>query len=149
MGTLVKSNREGVDIYRDVLEPYEEPGMKSFAFASLVAALTIGLAHAQMGNPIAGLDHPEHLETCANNNSKHCQDARKAFAEHHNGMSPEQWEKTHPGHREHWEQNGKNSALEGSNGEQHRKGRDKSEYVEQHVHRRVEQRVHHKDQGPH
>ncbi len=55
--------------------------MKSLLFAIVLAVVTGGSAYAQR--------YP-YLK-CAHNNSKACQDANKAFAEHHNGIYPEQW----------------------------------------------------------
>jgi hypothetical protein len=104
--------------------------MKTFVFAILIALASTGLASAQMGNPLAG-----HYSGCANNNSKHCQEARAAFAEHHNGMSPEQWDnQNYQGHKGRWVQNGKDWRYEGSNGEQYRKVHDKWEWAEQKAH---------------
>jgi len=51
-------------------------------FTIMLAALTAGMATAnayEYGN-------------CINNNSKACQDARNAFAEHHGGMYPQQYQ---------------------------------------------------------
>lgn len=56
--------------------------MKIFVFTLLLAVLAGGSAHAQQRYP---------YRNCRHNNSKACQDARKAFAEHHNGIYPEQW----------------------------------------------------------
>lgn len=55
--------------------------MKIFLFTILLAVLTGGSAHAQR--------YP--YRNCQHSNSKACQDARRAFAKHHNGVYPEQW----------------------------------------------------------
>lgn len=59
--------------------------MKTLVISTiLLVAATFGFsgaAHAQR--------YP--YRSCVNNNSKACQDARNAFAEHHNGLYPEQW----------------------------------------------------------
>ncbi len=63
--------------------------MKVFFLALVVAALSGGIAKAQ--------------ESCVGNNSEHCRDARAAFAEHHNGESPNQW---YQGHQGRWDRSG-------------------------------------------
>ena len=109
--------------------------MKTFALTVLVTLASAGLASAQMGNPVAGNFPNGKFHSCAHNNSKHCQDARKAFAEHHNGMSPEQWDNQYyQGHRGRWVQHDKDWAWEGSNGEQYRKVHDKWEWMQDHKH---------------
>jgi hypothetical protein len=104
--------------------------MKTLAFAILFALAFTGLASAQMGNPLAGQNGG-----CAQSDSKHCQDARRAFAQHHNGLSPQQWDNQYyQGHRGRWQQQGKNWQWEGSNGEQYRKVHDKWGWVEHQAH---------------
>jgi hypothetical protein len=105
--------------------------MRTFAVAILFALAATGLASAQIGNPLA-----EHNGGgCAHNNSTNCQNARKAFAEHHNGMYPEQWDNQfYQGHKGRWVQGGKDWKWEGSNGEQYRKVHDKWQWIEHHDH---------------
>jgi hypothetical protein len=113
--------------------------MRTLAFAILIALTSAGLASAQMGNPLAGHFDSNplsgHFGSCAHNNSKHCQEAREAFAEHHNGMSPEQWDnQSYQGHKGRWTKGEKGWQWEGSNGEQYRKVHDKWGWVDQHTH---------------
>jgi hypothetical protein len=56
--------------------------MKTLMFTVMLAALTAGLATAGgYGN-----------RSCVNNNSKACRDARDAFASHHGGVYPRQYQ---------------------------------------------------------
>ena len=50
--------------------------MRTLLLALLIVGLTGNLASAG---------------SCSGNNSKHCRDARAAFAEHHRGEYPRQW----------------------------------------------------------
>jgi hypothetical protein len=56
--------------------------MKTLIFTVMLAALTAGFAQA------GGYGY----QSCANNNSKACRDARDAFARHHGGAYPEQYQ---------------------------------------------------------
>lgn len=59
--------------------------MKTFMFNIMLAALTAGLATAGGG----------YRGGCANSNSKACRDAREAFADHHGGAYPRQYDQWH------------------------------------------------------
>jgi len=98
--------------------------MKVFLFAALLTAATAGMAFAGGGyNP----------GSCRNNNSQHCIDARNAFARHHNGLYPEQWDNQwYQGHQGRWTQYNKDWRWEGSDGGQYRRVHDKWEWVEHH-----------------
>jgi len=89
--------------------------MKIVFFTIVLAALTAGLARAGGGynQPCTG------YSACANNNSKECRDARNAFAEHHNGMYPEQWcDQYYQGQRGRWNQQGNEWQWSGAEGDQ-------------------------------
>ncbi len=105
--------------------------MKTFLFTTLFTVATAGLA-------LAASDHMQgqHYSACANSNSKECQEAKKAFAEHHNGMYPEQYyNQWYQGHQGRWSQQGNNWRFENAEGGQYRKVHDKWEWVkEQHHH---------------
>src|SRR5271166_204924 len=89
--------------------------MKIFLLALLLTALTGGLAMA--AEPCTG------YSACAHSNSKGCRDARNAFAEHHNGMFPEQWcNQWYQGQRGHWNQHGNDWRWEGAEGDRYWKG---------------------------
>ena|ERR1039457_3094954 len=93
--------------------------MKIFLFTILLAALTGGLASAQVR-----YNQPCKVGACANNNSKECRDARNAFAEHHNGLYPEQWcNQWYQGQQGRWNQQGNNWQWEGAEGDQWYQGR--------------------------
>ena len=103
--------------------------MKIFLAAVLISAATAGMAFAQggMGNPYSA---------CAHSNSKHCQDARAAFAEHHNGMSPDQWyNQYYQGRQGRWSQEGKNWRWESMNGEKYEQVHNKWAWVGGHHHK--------------
>jgi hypothetical protein len=103
--------------------------MKVFLFTGLLTAATAGMALA------GGGWHPYKPGSCYHNNSKHCVDARNAFAEHHNGMFPEQWDSQwYQGHRGRWVQHDKEWAWEGSNGDRYMKGKNGWVWAEAHEH---------------
>ena len=87
--------------------------MKTFLSAILLAALSAGLAgtsYAQYG-------------ACVGNNSKHCVDARNAFAEHHGGVFPEQYfNHYHQGRPERWTQQNNAWRWDGMDGDRYSKG---------------------------
>jgi len=56
--------------------------MKTLIFTVMLAALTAGFAQA------GGYGY----QSCANSNSKACRDARDAFARHHGGAYPQQYQ---------------------------------------------------------
>jgi uncharacterized protein YjbJ (UPF0337 family) len=79
--------------------------MKIFLLMIVFATLTGGLASAGV--------------SCVNNNSQHCRDARAAFAEHHNGKSPNQW---YQGHQGRWNQQGHAWQWRSDDGREYRQG---------------------------
>ena len=90
--------------------------MKKFFVPILTAAtLALGLAgtsYAQWNN-----------HACANNNSKHCQDARAAFAEHHNGMMPNQYyNHWYGGQQGRWDRYNNDWRWESMNGDRYSRG---------------------------
>jgi len=87
--------------------------MKIFLLTIALATLTGGLALANGYN----------YGSCANSNSKACQDDRAAFARHHNGLSPDQWNNQYyQGQQGRWNQHGKDWRWEGARGDQYSKG---------------------------
>lgn len=89
--------------------------MKIFLLAIVLAALTTGLA----GTAGAYNQSCKPVGACANNNSKECRDARAAFAEHHNGLYPEQWcNQWYQGQQGRWNQEGKKWQWDGGQGDQ-------------------------------
>ena len=78
--------------------------MKIFLLTLVLATLTGGLARAG---------------ACDNSNSKACQDARAAFAEHHNVQGPNQW---YQGHQGSWHQSGHEWQWRSSDGSRYRHG---------------------------
>ena len=88
--------------------------MKIFLFTIMLAALSAGLAMAGGGyNSCAAVG------ACAYNNSKDCRDARNAFAEHHNGLYPEQWcNQWYQGQQGRWYQQGNAWQWAGGEGDQ-------------------------------
>lgn len=100
--------------------------MKIFFFTILLAGLTAGLASAG-----GGYNQPYSHRRCANNNSKACQDARKAFAEHHNGIYPDQYfNQWYQGQQGRWNQNGNNWQWQHAEGDQYYQGRQGHWYQE-------------------
>ncbi len=89
--------------------------MKIFLLTLALTALTGGYAMA---------NNYQQTHSCENVNTKACRDARAAYAEHHNGQSPEQfnnhWYQGKPGR---WSQSDKNKnwRWDGANGEQYSK----------------------------
>jgi len=92
--------------------------MKIFLLTIALATLSGGLAIAG-----GGYSRGERYQACANNNSKACRDARAAFAEHHNGQTPNQWNNSwYQGQQGRWNQNGSNWQWKGADGRDYRKG---------------------------
>src|ERR1700730_12521690 len=90
--------------------------MKTVLFAILLAALTAGFART-------GYAQPYGYGGCANNNSKACRDARNAFAEHHNGLYPNQWyNQWYQGRQGRWNQQSNNWRYEGMDGDEYNRG---------------------------
>lgn len=88
--------------------------MKKFILPILAAAtLALGLSgtsYAQYGS-------------CVGNNSKHCVDARNAFARHHGGMYPEQYyNHWYGGQQGRWERQDNDWRWEGINGDRYWRG---------------------------
>jgi len=103
--------------------------MKVFVLTALLTAAAAGMALAGEGW------QPYKHGSCWHNNSKHCQDARAAFAEHHNGMMPDQWDNQwFQGHQGRWVEHDKDWKWEGSNGEQYWKGKNGWEWASNHHH---------------
>src|SRR5882762_5776141 len=95
---------------------------KTFLFTIAIVAMTGGLAGAAGGYG---------YHSCANNNSKACRDARSAFAEHHNGLSPEQYNNQwYQGQQGRWSQNGNNWRWNGAEGDQWYQGQQGHWYQE-------------------
>jgi hypothetical protein len=96
--------------------------MKVFLFTILLAALTAGLTRAGGGYNYGG---------CANNNSKACRDARNAFAEHHSGQYPEQWnQEWYQGQRGRWKEQGDDWQWNGAQGDEWYQGQQGHWYQE-------------------
>jgi hypothetical protein len=90
--------------------------MKIFVLTMLLATLSGGVALAGHNNPYA-------YKTCANSNSKACRDARDAFARHHNGQSPEQYNNSwYQGQQGRWNQSGNDWRWNGADGDEYRRG---------------------------
>jgi hypothetical protein len=93
--------------------------MKIFFFTILLAGLTAGLAGAG-----GGYNQPYGNRSCANSNTKGCQDARKAFAEHHNGLYPDQYfNQWYQGQQGRWTRSGNNWRWQNAEGDQYYQGR--------------------------
>jgi len=89
--------------------------MKIFLLTIALAALTGGLAQADRYN----------YSSCANSNSRACQDDRAAFARHHNGQTPNQWNNHwYQGQRGRWSQQNNSWRWNGVRGDQYSRGRD-------------------------
>jgi hypothetical protein len=87
--------------------------MKIFLLTILLATMTGGAAMAA----------PYGYSSCANNNSKPCRDARDAFARHHNGLMPEQYNNSwYQGQQGRWNQNGNNWRWNSVDGREYRRG---------------------------
>lgn|ERR1700676_3421906 len=92
--------------------------MKIFLLTLVLAGLTGGMAGA------AGYNQSYNYSGCANNNGKACRDARDAFARHHNGQSPNQWNNAwYQGQQGRWNQNGNNWQWRNVQGDEYRNGR--------------------------
>ena len=131
--------------------------MKTFLLTILLSAVTAalaGTAHAQ-GYP---------YRNCQHNNSKACQDARKAFAEHHNGLSPEQWfnsyyqgqpgrwawenadgDDWYQGEQGHWYQEPEGWRFHGDDGDDYRKGNNGWGWIRGRGHQEREEHERHHD----
>jgi hypothetical protein len=97
--------------------------MKIFLFTILLAALSGGL-----GRAAGSYNQAYSYHACANNNSKACRDA---FARHHNGKSPEQWNQSwYQGQQGRWNQQGNNWEWNGAEGDQWNQGRQGHWYQE-------------------
>ena len=120
--------------------------MKRVLFVIALAAISSGLA---------GTSYAQRYSACANNNSKHCIDARNAFAEHHGGVYPEQyynhWYGGNPGR---WTQQNNAWQWEGMNGDVYRRGdrdwewqryRNEEREEREHEHHDGEHEHHHHD----
>ena len=87
--------------------------MKVFLLTIALTAFTGGLALANEYN----------YSACANSKSRACQNARAAFAEHHNGQAPEQYNNHwYQGRQGRWSQEGKDWRWNGVQGDQYSKG---------------------------
>jgi hypothetical protein len=87
--------------------------MKIFLLTIALTTLTGGLALANSYN----------YSACANSNSKACQNDRAAFAEHHGGKSPEQYNNHwYQGKQGRWSQQGHDWRWDGVQGEKYSKG---------------------------
>jgi len=87
--------------------------MKIFLLTIALSTLTGGLALANNYN----------YSACANSNSKACQNDRAAFAEHHGGQSPEQYNNHwYQGKQGRWSQQGHDWRWDGVRGEKYSKG---------------------------
>jgi hypothetical protein len=88
--------------------------MKTFLLALSLVALTAGLT---------GTSYAFNYGSCVNNNSKHCVEARNAFAEHHGGQDPSQYyNHWYQGNQGRWNRVKNDWRWEGINGDQYWKG---------------------------
>lgn len=100
--------------------------MKKFLLALSLAALTAGFA---------GTSYAFNYSSCANNNSKHCVDARNAFAEHHGGQMPGQYyNHWYEGNQGRWNRANNEWRWEGMNGDQYWHGNHGWEWRHHHDH---------------
>lgn len=99
--------------------------MKIFLSTILLAALTVGLARAEN-------DHqPYNYRSCANNNSEACRNARDAFANQHDGQTPEQWNHDwYQGQQGRWNRKDNNWQWQGADGDDWYQGRQGHWYQE-------------------
>ena len=93
--------------------------MKVLMFTIVLAALTAGMA-------TAGGGYGYGYQGCANNNSRACRDARDAFARHHGGNYPRQYQN-------HAYNNGGRYWNDGE-GERHHERHERHEHHEHHDH---------------
>ncbi|HLI80983.1 MAG TPA: hypothetical protein VKV03_13435 [Candidatus Binataceae bacterium] len=94
--------------------------MKTITFVVLLGALTVAPARAQFFNNSSCRG----FSACAHSNSKECRDARNAFAEHHNGMYPEQFcNEWYQGQQGRWMRRGNQWQWAGAEGDQWYDGR--------------------------
>jgi hypothetical protein len=81
------------------------------------------LTAATLALGLAGTSFAQNWGSCVGNNSKHCVDARNAFAEHHGGVMPQQYyNHWYQGQRGHWGQQNNSWRWDGMNGDQYSKG---------------------------
>src|ERR1022692_1783375 len=80
---LASSDRKSGMNPSNLPDPLKESEMKKFLLALSLAALTAGFARTSYAQFYEG--------SCLGNNSKHCVDARNAFAKHHGGVMPGQY----------------------------------------------------------
>jgi hypothetical protein len=100
--------------------------MKPFLFAVLLGTLSFGLVGVSQADPWS-------YHACAHNNSKNCRDARAAFAEHHNGMEPDQWyNHWYEGNQGRWNRANDDWRWEGINGDEYRRDHDHWQWFRHH-----------------
>jgi hypothetical protein len=100
--------------------------MKTFLFTIMLTTLAGGLALAANG-----YGQSYGYSACANNNSKACNDARAAFASHHNGQTPDQYNRDwYQGQQGRWNQRGNNWQWNQAQGDQWYQGRQGHWYQE-------------------
>jgi 5-methylcytosine-specific restriction endonuclease McrA len=88
--------------------------MKIFLLTLALSAFTGGLAMA---------NNYDYNHACASSNSRACRDARAAYAEHHNGQSPEQWNNHwYQGQQGRWSQRGSDWRWDGMRGDRYSRG---------------------------
>lgn len=88
--------------------------MKIFILTILLMSLVVPAAMAEHDD-----DRPCQVGACFHNNSQECRNARNAFAEHHNGLFPEQWcNQWYQGQQGRWYQQDKTWHWEGNEGDQ-------------------------------
>jgi hypothetical protein len=96
--------------------------MKIFLLTIAFAALTGGFATANSGY---------NYRACANNNSKQCRDARAAFARHHDGQTPDQWNNQwYQGQQGRWNKQGNNWQWKAAQGDEWFQGKQGHWYQE-------------------
>jgi len=103
--------------------------MKKFLLALSLAALTAGFA---------GTSYAQFYEgNCVGNNSKHCVDARNAFAEHHGGVYPQQYYNNwYQGNQGRWNRANNDWRWESMNGDRYSRGAHGWEWRHHHDHHR-------------
>lgn len=100
--------------------------MKKLLSAILLTAVSLG---------IAGTSFAQGYGACWGNNSKACQDARNAFAEHHGGRFPEQYYNSYyGGNPGRWYQENNAWRWEGVNGDRYYSGPKGWEWHKWHEH---------------
>jgi hypothetical protein len=97
--------------------------MKTVLFPILLAALSVGFTRTAYAQ----------YSACVNNNSKHCVDARNAFAEHHGGKYPEQYfNNYYQGQPGRWTQQKNEWRWDGMDGDRYYKGHNGWEWKHHH-----------------